>query len=338
MTIEELLSAQELINYIKERPTIPMLGPTLFPERKIEGLKAELIKGAGGLPISASIHGFDTEAEIGGRDGVNYDLAELAFIKRKKRLTEEQIIQLESPRNSMEEQQIIDKIFNDVEELAENIETRVEALRMEALSTGKLAINENGVKLAIDYGAPTDHKKSFTWGSGTPDILQDIYDACDKIVDDTGFTPTRALTSKRNLNIILRDEKIRKGTLGVNSDKLLSQAELNAFLSSQGLPTIAIYDKKFRKDNKKGGYTVNRFFPEAGFILMPDGMMGETLYGLTAEELELRKNPAVDMETIGNITVVQYATIDPVAKWTKAVATALPSFPYADQVFMATIA
>ncbi|HBF9649323.1 TPA: capsid protein, partial [Clostridioides difficile] len=33
----------------------------------------------------------------------------------------------------------------------------------------------------------------------------------------------------------------------------------------------------------------------------------------------------------------QYSTADPVAKWIKAVATALPSFPYADQVFMGTI-
>ncbi|HBF9649342.1 TPA: capsid protein, partial [Clostridioides difficile] len=33
----------------------------------------------------------------------------------------------------------------------------------------------------------------------------------------------------------------------------------------------------------------------------------------------------------------QYSTADPVAKWIKAVATVLPSFPYADQVFMGTI-
>lgn len=337
MTIEELLSAQELINYIKERPVIPMLGPTLFPERKIEGLEAKLIKGASGLPVSASIHGFDTEAEIGKRDDVNFDLVELALIKRKHRLTEKQIIALETPRNGMEEEQIIREVFDDVERLAESVETRIEAMRMEALSTGKIIVAENGAKATIDYGTPIDHKKALTWASGTPDILQDIYDACDKIVDDTGFTPTRALTSKKNLNIILRDEKIRKGALGVNSDKLLSQTDLNAFLTAMGLPAIVIYDKKFRTLGKKGDYTAKRFFPESGFVLMPDGNMGDTLYGLTAEELELRKRQDVEIESIGNITVVQYSTEDPVAKWIKAVATALPSFPYADQVFMATI-
>jgi len=61
------------------------------------------------------------------------------------------------------------------------------------------------------------------------------------------------------------------------------------------------------------------------------------VYGVTAEELELRRNPAVDISEIGKIIVCEYNTVDPVAKWIKAVATALPSFPYADQVFVATV-
>lgn len=70
---------------------------------------------------------------------------------------------------------------------------------------------------------------------------------------------------------------------------------------------------------------------------MPDGQLGETLFGLTAEELELRKKPDVDITEIGSVIIEQYATNDPVAKWIKAVATALVTFPCADQVFMATI-
>lgn len=339
MKIEELLTAQELINYIKERPVLPLMGPVLFPERKIEALEAQLIKGANGLPVSASVHAFDTEAEIGQRDSATYDLVELALIKRKHRLTEKQIIVLEAPRNGAEEEQVIQEVFNDVEQLATAVETRIEAMRMEALATGKLTVDENGVKATIDYGANPVHKKAFTWSTGTPDILQDITDACDKIVSDTGFTPSRVLTSKKNLNILLRDEKIRKGALGVNSDKLLSKNDLNAFLAAQSLPQIATYDNKYRKPQKSKAapYTATRYLPENAFILMPDGNMGETLYGLTAEELELRKDSAVEMETIGNIVVMQYDTKDPVARWIKAVATALPTFPYANQVFMGTV-
>ncbi|AKP41269.1 TPA: major capsid protein [Clostridioides difficile] len=335
--VEELLSVQELINYTKTRKLKETMGDLLFPTQKIEGLEIKMIKGASNLPVSASVHAFDTEAEIASREGANLSIAELALVKRKIKLDEKDIIVLEEPRNSQEETQMINQIFNDVDNLVSSVNTRIEAMRMEVLSTGELNINENGVKASLKYGTPTNHKETKTWSSGTPDILGDIYNMTDKIVVDTGFTPTRSLTSKTILNIILRDEKLRKAIFGVNSDKLLTLNELNTFLVSQSLPPIFTYDERYRVQGKDGKYTTKRFLDENKFILMPDGKMGDTFFGLTAEELELRKNPAIDISSVGNIIVEQYSTADPVAKWIKAVATALPSFPYADQVFMGTI-
>lgn len=335
--VEELLAPQELIDYTKERKIEGTMGDVLFPERKTEALEIKMIKGASNLPISASIHSFDTEAEIGSREGADYSLQDLALIKKKIRLSEKELIALESPRNSMEEAEMVKKIFEDVDNLVLAVKTRIECMRMEALSTGKIQVNENGVKATIDYGMPTNHKATKTWKSGTPTILEDMDEMVNQIVKDTGFTPVRALTSKTNLNTILRDERIRAAIFGVNSAKMLTVAELNAFLAQQSLPQIAVYDKMYRKQDKNGRYSSMRFLPEESFIVMPEGKMGDTFYGLTAEELELRKNPAVDISAVGNIIVAQYATTDPVAKWIKAVATSMPSFPYADQVFSAAI-
>lgn len=335
--VEELLTPQELIDYTKTRVVEGTMGDILFPERKTEAMEIKMIKGASELPVSASVHSFNTEAEIGSREGGEYSIQDLALIKRKIRLSEKEIIALESPRNSKEEEEIIKKIFQDVDKLVAGVRARVEVMRMEALSTGKIVINENGVKATIDYGMPMNHKVEKTWKTGTPTILEDMDSMVNQIVKDTGFTPTRALTSKTNLNTILRDERIRSAIYGVNSAKMLTIAELNAFLAQQSLPQIAVYDKMYRKQVKDGKYTSFRYLPESAFIMMPDGKMGDTFYGLTAEELELRKQPDIDLSAIGNIIVAQYATFDPVAKWIKAVATALPSFPYADQVFAATI-
>lgn len=336
-SVEELLSYKELIDYTKTRTPQKKVLEELFPARKTEALEIKMIRGANNLPVSASIHAFDTEAEIDQRESSGYDIAELALIKRRRKLSEKEIIHLEQPRNSVEEREAVQRIYNDVDVLQDSVQTRVEAMRGEALSTGKLVINENGYKAEIDYGVPNGHKKDLTWSSGTPDILGDMDTAVDKIVDDTGFTPTRVLTSKKNLNIILKDEKIRKAVFGVNCDRLLSRQELNTFLQSMGLPQIAIYDAKFRTLNVKGNYITKRYFSENAFVFMPDGNMGETLFGLTAEELELRKKADVDISAIGNVIIEQYATDEPVAKWIKAVATALVTFPYADQLFMATI-
>lgn len=335
--LEEVLSYKELIDYTKTRTPQAKILEELYPSRKTEALEIRMIRGANNLPVSASIHAFDTEAEIDQREITGYDVAELALIKRKRKLSEKEIIHLEQPRNDAEEQEAVNKIYNDVDTLQDSVQTRVEAMRGEALATGKLVINENGYKATIDYGVPAAHKKAFSWSSGTPDILDDLDTAVDKIVDDTGFTPTRILTSKKNLNIMLKNEKIRKAVFGVNSDRLLSKQELNTFLKAFGLPQIANYDAKFRVLTPKGTYITKRYFPENAFVFMPDGQLGETLFGLTAEELELRKKPDVDITEIGNVIIDRYATNDPVAKWIKAVATALVTFPCADQVFMATI-
>lgn len=335
-SLQEVLSYKELIDYTKTRTPQAKILEELFPSRKTEALEIRMIRGANNLPVSASIHAFDTEAEIDQRESAGYDVAELALIKRKRKLSEKEIIHLEQPRNDAEEREAINKIYNDVDALQDSVLTRIEAMRGEALSTGKLIINENGYKASIDYGVPNDHKKKFAWLSGTPDMLGDMDASIDKIVDDTGFTPTRVLTSKKILNAMLKDEKIRKAIFGVNSDKLLSRQELNTFLQSLGLPQIAVYDAKYRVLTAKGTYITKRYFPENAFVFLPDGNLGETLFGLTAEELELRKRPDVDITEIGNVIMEQYSTEDPVAKWIKAVATALVTFPYADQVFMAT--
>lgn len=335
--VEDLLTPRELIDYTKVRTQEAYMGDVLFPERKTEALEIDIIKGASNLPVSAKVHAFDTEAEIGSREGGETSMQDLALIKRKIKIPEKTIIALESPRNSNEEADMIKRIFNDVDNLVASVKTRVEAMRMEALSSGKIAVDENGVKATIDYGMPAEHKAAKTWLSGTPKILNDMDTMVDKIVGDTGFTPTRALTSKKILNTILRDAVIRKAIFGVNSDKMLTVTELNAFLAQQKLPQIAIYDKKYRVQDAKRKYTAKRFLSEEAFIMMPDGIMGETFYGVTAEELALRNTPDVDVTSVGNILVCQYNTVDPVAKWIKAVATALPSFPYADQVYAATI-
>lgn len=335
--LEEVFSQKELIDYTKNRTLPAMIGETLFPSKKIEGLEIRMIKGATNLPVAAPVHAFDSETDIGSREGADYSMQDLALIKRKIKLGERELIALENPRNSAEERQMIDKIFNDVDNLRNGVLARIEAMRMEALSTGKIVLNENGVNTTIDYGTPNTNKAAKSWSGDATTIVSDIFDMVNHIVDKTGFTPTRALTSTKVLNIMLQNEMIRKQVYGTNYNKMLTLGELNQFMAAQSLPQIAVYDAKYRKQDKKGAYSAARYLDEKAFVMMPDGALGNTFYGLTAEELALRTKGGVDISQIGNILIEQYATNDPVAKWIKAVATALPSFPYADQVGMFTI-
>ncbi|WPC40628.1 major capsid protein [Clostridium sp. JS66] len=335
--VEELFSPQAILNYVKNREQTPMLGDILFPETKIEGLDFKIIKGANNLPVSASIHGFDTETEIGSRDGVSYSVEELALIKRKIKMDEKLIIQLNFPRSTQEETQAINQIYNDVDNMVNSVKTRIEAMRMEVITTGKLNINENGVKTSIDYGTPKVQQSTTDWTSTDAKILEDIYNWTDKVVQNVGCTPTRAVTSKSVLNLLLTNMAIRKAVFGINADRLLTKDMLNQLLSSMDLPEVATYDSQYRTQGNDGKYVVKRYFEDGKFVLLPDGKLGDTIYGLTAEEIELRGKSDTKIESFGNIVAEIYSTKDPVARWTKAVATCLPSFPYADQIYIAKV-
>ncbi|MCR1871520.1 major capsid protein, partial [Longicatena caecimuris] len=184
---------------------------------------------------------------------------------------------------------------------------------------------------------PKTQQSTTDWTAADVKILDDIYNWTDKVVQNTGFTPTRALTSKSVLNILLTNTAIRKAILGVNSDRIITKDMLNQLLASMGLPQVATYDAQYRTQGADGRYTAKRYFEDGKFVLLPDGKLGDTIYGLTAEEIELRGKGDVKIESFGNIIAEIYSTKDPVARWTKAVATCLPSFPYADQIYIAKV-
>ena len=187
ISVADVLSAKNLIDYTSLAPVQPRVLSELFPETKQSELTIEMIRGASDKPVTAHIHAFDTEAEIGDREGFKKDIADLALIKKKIPLREKEIIALEHPRTDAEFNMVRNQVYNDVDRLVESIYTRVEAMRGEALTTGRLVINENNYRQTINYGVPNNHKGSHTWSTGTPDILGDIYTDVDTIVADTGF-------------------------------------------------------------------------------------------------------------------------------------------------------
>ena len=86
--LEEVFNTAELINYYKERTLEPMLGESLFPERKIQDIEFDMILGGGGLPVSASVHALDTATQLASREAIQRGVAALALIKRQIKITE----------------------------------------------------------------------------------------------------------------------------------------------------------------------------------------------------------------------------------------------------------
>ena len=334
-TIMELFTQNEVLSYVRDREYKPLLGETLFPERKQPSLKLDQLSGGSRIPIAASIHDFDTEAEIGSRIANKQEL-ELSLIKRKIQLKETDIIALENPRTKAEQDYLVGQVYNDIDQLVAGVRARVEAMRMEVLASGQVTVKENGLNFTLDYHVPDEHKEALTgtnvWTNGNSDPLADI----ERWIDALDTKPTRALTSRKIYRALATHPKIIAAIFGKDSGRVVSQADLDAFMETHSYPVIRTYDEKYKVQQADGTYTTKKYFPENKFAMFNDDLLGETLYGPTAEETRLTRDPAVDTTLVSNVLASVYdETRDPVGTWTKAVATALPSFAAADEVFQA---
>lgn len=330
----EMFKSETVLSYLKERKYKPLLGETLFPESKHDTLDFSYVRAGSSLPTIASVSAFDTEAEIGSREAGQQAL-EAAYIKRKMQITEKDLMALQFPRTPAEQQYLTGRVFNDIDTLTAGVKARVELMRMEALSTGKVTLNENGLNMTVNYHVPVAHQESLAgtnlWTAGTADMIGDL----ERWQDTLDEKATRALTSTKILSQILRNEKIIAYLFGKDSGRIPTRADLNAFLLQHDLPQIAVYDAKYRKEGANGTFTTHRYFGENKFVMFGEGALGETLYGPTPEESRMIREGA-DVSNVDKVIAMIYEEgKDPISTWTKAAATAIPSFPAADNVFQA---
>ena len=333
-SVLELFNQKEVLNYLKERKFPAMMGEELFPEVKKQSLEFEMLTNASKTPVIASVHGFDTESEIGQREAEKKAI-ELALIKRKMQLKEKEIIALESPRNDAERQSLMKDVYNDFDNLVESVRARVEKMRMDVIANGVITLDENGLSASIDYGVPTENKvTNVDWSSATANPINDMIAWANRLDQ----MPGRVITSNTILAKILSNKNVTNALFGKDTTRLVSVGELNTYLESLGLPKIYTYDKKYRKLEANGTYTKHRYFPEDKFVMLPSETLGETVYGPTAEEIRLQRDPSVDVRTVGKIFACMYEEgKDPVSTWEKAVATALPALSCAEDIFQAKI-
>ena len=187
------------------------------------------------------------------------------------------------------------------------------------LSTGMVKIDENNVKMDIDYGVPSSAKVTLTnWSTADADIMGDIQKMV-AIAEDNGFVVNKALTSLKMINYMRNNTAMQTAVLGAANKRLLTKQELvNLLMQEYGI-TIDRCDEKFRFRKADGSLKTGRYFKEDVFTLYeaePNGSFGTGLWGVTPEELEYRQ--FIQEENRSFVTLSMWATQDPVAVWTKA--------------------
>lgn len=314
------------------------LGDTLFPDQKTQNMTAEYLRLAGGasMPVMATVHALDTEAEIGSRPVFDKSRIEKLLIKRKINQTERMRLLVENGVYS--DDAIVRYVFDDMRLMADAVKVRTEVAKMEVLSTGKMSISENRLTLNVDYGVPAAHT-AYELDLG-PDA--DIIGQFQAIVDDAadeGKTITAAVTSNRIVRKLAANKGIQTSIFGTVGQGTYVPTDRLQTLFSQlfGFSTINTNDTRYKVQRADGAEEAKRFFPEnkISFIASGGGSgLGVGLWGVTPEEAEYGQYSAKSADQY--ITITQWATPDPVAVWTKASGMFIPVLPDPNALFVAT--
>ncbi len=345
-TIYDLVNAKEISVYYNNNPSndIPYLGATLFPSKKQLGLDLSWIKGSNGLPVALQPSAFDTKATIRDRIGFSKVETEMPFFREAMRIGEkerQEINKVAGSANADYLMPLIEKIYDDANNLVRGAEVNNERMRMQLLSTGKISIVANHVAYDYDFKFSADNQETLLttarWSdtaNSTP--VQDIMRWQQVVEDTVGEKPSRAVCSLKTWGYLMANESIRLdmnpigGTNIIMTDAMLKQY----FQAKLGL-AVAVYNKKYALQDG----TTHQFFPDDVFTLLPEGNLGNTYYGTTPEESDLMSGGTDAVVEIVNtgVAVTTLKIPHPVNVETIVSEIALPSFERINSVFIATV-
>lgn len=315
------------------RPTY--LGDRLFPDQKTANLMAEYLRLANGanLPVMATVHAFDTEAEIGSRPVFDKITVEKLLIKRKINQTE-RMRQL-TENGVYADGAIVRYVFDDMRVMADGVKVRTEVAKMEVLSTGKLTIKENRLDLSVNYGVPTENTAFELDLSADADIIGQIQTIVDRAAEN-GYTISEAVTSNKIVRKLAANKGIQTLIFGsVGQGTYVPMDRLRGLFSQMfGFSTITTNDLRYKFQSADGTETTTRFYPEDKITFLGVPQIGVGLWGVTPEEAEYGQYTEKSADQY--ITITQWATPDPVAVWTKASGLFIPVLPDPNALFVAT--
>jgi hypothetical protein len=334
LILNDFLSGEAILDVLAERKALnhePSYAlESILPYQPVDELQYEHIVGEYYDPIIASFSAFEKEGEYRGRDGIKKFIEELRPIKQSMRLSGKLMIEAAKAGS---ESPLVAQLFKDVPMVYDGVRVRLEAMRMEVLTTGKLSIDENGVEFVVDYQVPTDNIVTITdpeekWSDTTnADPIGDMT----SWMNDLDFTPRGGIISKKIMQYLLSNKNVRAALFGSDlSSRVPSLGELNNYLENIELPKLYVDKDTYR--NNDATHSRSNIWPDQKFVWVGNNI-GRTLCGPT-EEGVLNENV---VRSDNGIYVQVNKIAQPPKITTHASVTSLIALPAPHEVFIANV-
>ncbi|QRY43173.1 major capsid protein [Mycolicibacterium boenickei] len=291
-----------------------------LPNYSVPDVVVRTIVAADGNGALAQYRAFDAETPIGSGGSGTRKVFELLPLGLKERVSEYDQLRA---RGNDAQAMILGGVEKAATRVANAVVDRLEVARGQAIDTGALTINENGVVQTMTFGRPGGNTvTAATLWSGAAKPLDDLIAWGDVFAaGNQGNQPGAIVTSKRVVAALQRNADIRGlvATVG-GTPGIVSIEALSAVLASYGLPPITIYDRKIRGNN---------VLPDNKVYLLPAAVdpngqseLGATFYGETLEASE--PEYGIGATDQPGLVVGAWKTKDPIAVWVHSNAIAMP--------------
>lgn len=347
MLLSELFTPKAIAAYWNENPSnkIDYLGSALFPAAKKASLDLKWFRGSNGLPVSLMPSAFDAKATFRNRPGLTMTETEMPFFREGFKLKEkdrQEILRVQESGDPYA-REILGRLFNDADELIRGAAVVPERMIMQLLfpASGNMGISftENGVAYVYNYDASGAWKATnyfalsgtAEWSAPlTSDPFADLKAAKNAVKEKTGEDATLAIMNSVTFAKMAQSDAIRSRFLSTTGRAVgyISDADVAQIVKDLVGVTPVVYDKKYK--NESG--TAAKFVPDDYVAVVPDGKLGNTWYGTTPEEADLRGGASDAQVSIVNtgVAITQVVDAHPVNVNTFASEIVLPSFERMD--------
>lgn len=328
----------EQISKTSERP---FLGDELFAPRKQVGMNLDMIKGANSRPVVLNISALDAKSIKRSRIGFSTMSAKMPFFKNSMDIDEElrQKLLLVADSNVAYIQEVIRRIFDDNTKLLKDAALTREMMAMQLITTGTVAIANNGQEYFYDYGLEAEQKQTVdtAWSNPDADIVGDITKYQDAIEAKTGTRPSRLVMRRAQLRNMMKNNNIKNSIYVLGQGKVnVSELAVKNFLADNaGITAISVYEKSYVDVDGEVKY----FIPEDTVVLLPEGNIGYMNFGTTPEEADLLGTKQADVTIVDTgVALTVTRETDPVRVTTKVSELCMPSGENIDKIVIIDVA
>ena len=339
ISIFDIVTPGNVISYYDSRMANQdtYMGEMLFPATKQLGTELTKIGGRAGVPVELKASAFDVQATFRDRLSVETRTQTMPFFKEGMRVDEkirQQLLNLASAGNAQVLAPLVRNIFDDTSNLLRGARVTRERMVMELISTGKIAINNNGVAMEYDYGIDEDYQKvkaSEAWSdTENSNPLKDMRDWVEDFKIRYGVTLGYAVMTSKTFSYIANNKNVIKQlypTVTDPSGLMIRNEQVKQLVQDTvGVRILInnnIYATQVRGANKK-------FFPDNVVSFLPDsGVLGNMVFGTTPEEVDLLNSALTSAKvqiTDTGVAVKTSVSYDPVNVNTIVSQICLPSF------------